>query len=505
MELTLAEVVTGVRRTVEMRMPVECETCGGSGGQPGTHPTRCAHLRRRGRGAPGPALAARPDRDRGPVPEVRGPRHHDRPPVRHVPGRRPGRRHALDRRRGPGGHRRRAAPAARGSRPGRAARRRRRRPLRRGARRPQRALRAARRRPLAPAARSRSCRPRSARGFALETFDGSREIDVQSGTQPGARIRLPGLGVPSLRNGRRGDLVVEVDVQVPTNLTPSRPSCSRSSRSSAAKRSRRRTRACSRASGRPSGRDDRATGGRSAPRGPAEVAAADVGGGRGRRRAHLRRRPRRPVEITGADGHHLQRVRRLRAGEHVTVADGAGAWRRYEIEAVEPGRLQLGARGDRVVEPELVPRVVARGRAHQGGRARHRRRALHRARRRRGSCRSGPGAASCGGTTAQAERAVERLRVIAREAAAQSPAGAASGDRRRRRPRRRRRGRAGVGGRRPRRSAGARVVGSRRGSRNRDCRHLESWSVVGPEGGLDPAELDRAANMHRVSASDRTF
>ena len=30
------------------------------------------------------------------------------------------------------------------------------------------------------------------------------------------------------------------------------------------------------------------------------------------------------LEIGGADGHHLQRVRRLRAGEHVTVAAGAG-------------------------------------------------------------------------------------------------------------------------------------------------------------------------------------
>ena len=42
MELTLEEVVKGVRRTVEMRMPVECETCGGSGGQAGTHPSQCS-------------------------------------------------------------------------------------------------------------------------------------------------------------------------------------------------------------------------------------------------------------------------------------------------------------------------------------------------------------------------------------------------------------------------------------------------------------------------------
>src|SRR5258708_23061299 len=39
MELTLEEVVKGVRRTVEMRMQVECEACGGSGGEPGTPAT----------------------------------------------------------------------------------------------------------------------------------------------------------------------------------------------------------------------------------------------------------------------------------------------------------------------------------------------------------------------------------------------------------------------------------------------------------------------------------
>ena len=41
---------------------------------------------------------------------------------------------------------------------------------------------------------------------------------VAAGTQPGARIRMKGLGVPSLRTGRRGDLVIEMQVQVPTKL-----------------------------------------------------------------------------------------------------------------------------------------------------------------------------------------------------------------------------------------------------------------------------------------------
>jgi molecular chaperone DnaJ len=52
----------------------------------------------------------------------------------------------------------------------------------------------------------------------IATLDGPREIDVAAGTQPGALIRLRGLGVPSLRTTRRGDLVVEIRVDVPMRL-----------------------------------------------------------------------------------------------------------------------------------------------------------------------------------------------------------------------------------------------------------------------------------------------
>jgi len=49
------------------------------------------------------------------------------------------------------------------------------------------------------------------------------------------------------------------------------------------------------------------------------------------------------VTIAGDDGHHLQRVRRLTAGERVTAADGSGAWRVYEIAAIGEGQLALSA------------------------------------------------------------------------------------------------------------------------------------------------------------------
>jgi molecular chaperone DnaJ len=53
----------------------------------------------------------------------------------------------------------------------------------------------------------------------VETFDGPVEVDVPEGTQPGQTVTLPGLGVGHLRSQGRGDVVVHLDVRVPTRLT----------------------------------------------------------------------------------------------------------------------------------------------------------------------------------------------------------------------------------------------------------------------------------------------
>ena len=54
----------------------------------------------------------------------------------------------------------------------------------------------------------------------VPTAEGEEEIEVKAGTQPGAEIRLRGRGVPHLRRpGVRGDLHLQVDVQVPTRLS----------------------------------------------------------------------------------------------------------------------------------------------------------------------------------------------------------------------------------------------------------------------------------------------
>lgn len=58
-------------------------------------------------------------------------------------------------------------------------------------------------------------------------------------------------------------------------------------------------------------------------------------------------------ELAASDHHHLDRVLRLRAGESVTISDGAGSWRtgRFDGKGVEPeGPIRFQPR----VEPELT-------------------------------------------------------------------------------------------------------------------------------------------------------
>jgi molecular chaperone DnaJ len=56
--------------------------------------------------------------------------------------------------------------------------------------------------------------------LALDTLDGTEELHVPAGTQTGQVFRLRGLGVPHVQGRGRGDLLVEVVVETPTDLTP---------------------------------------------------------------------------------------------------------------------------------------------------------------------------------------------------------------------------------------------------------------------------------------------
>ncbi|MFO8084993.1 MAG: molecular chaperone DnaJ [Desulfobacterales bacterium] len=52
----------------------------------------------------------------------------------------------------------------------------------------------------------------------VPTLNGKKELEIPKGTQPGDIFRLDREGIPSLRNGRRGDQVIQVLVKTPTNL-----------------------------------------------------------------------------------------------------------------------------------------------------------------------------------------------------------------------------------------------------------------------------------------------
>jgi molecular chaperone DnaJ len=63
--------------------------------------------------------------------------------------------------------------------------------------------------------------PQAALGATVEvsTIDGPEELEIPAGTQPNETIVLRGVGMPSLRGRRHGDLRVVVNVITPRNLS----------------------------------------------------------------------------------------------------------------------------------------------------------------------------------------------------------------------------------------------------------------------------------------------
>ncbi len=53
----------------------------------------------------------------------------------------------------------------------------------------------------------------------VKTVTGEKEIEIPKGAQPGERIRIAGEGIPSLRGARRGDLFVQLEVEIPKKIS----------------------------------------------------------------------------------------------------------------------------------------------------------------------------------------------------------------------------------------------------------------------------------------------
>jgi molecular chaperone DnaJ len=53
----------------------------------------------------------------------------------------------------------------------------------------------------------------------VPTLDGPAPLSIPKGTQYGTIFKIAGKGLPNLRGGRKGDMVVAVKVEVPKHLT----------------------------------------------------------------------------------------------------------------------------------------------------------------------------------------------------------------------------------------------------------------------------------------------
>ena len=53
----------------------------------------------------------------------------------------------------------------------------------------------------------------------MPTLEGPHDLVIPEGTQSGTELRIKGKGVPEVQGRGRGDLVVHIDVRIPTKLT----------------------------------------------------------------------------------------------------------------------------------------------------------------------------------------------------------------------------------------------------------------------------------------------
>jgi molecular chaperone DnaJ len=218
-ELTLQEAAFGVVHPVEIRMPVTCERCDGSGCEPGTHPSRCdvcggtGEVRQVRRSILGQMVTASPcgacgasgSRILSPCRDCRGegrvnaarridvevPAGVDHGQRLRLPGKGPAAPQG-----GVGGDLYvtiALAPHPEFEREGD---------------------------DLVHAHTVSLTQAALGARLVVDTLEGEEEILVPPGAQPGQVLRLKGKGVPSLHGRGRGDLLVRLDVQIPAKLRP---------------------------------------------------------------------------------------------------------------------------------------------------------------------------------------------------------------------------------------------------------------------------------------------
>lgn len=217
MQLTLQEAAFGVVHPIDIRMPVSCERCDGSGCEPGTHPSRCdvcggtGEVREVRRSILGQMVTASPCRACGatgsrilsPCRDCRGEGRvtaSRRIDVEVPAGVDEGQRLRLSAK-GPAAPRGGVngdlyvtitlAPHPEFERHGD---------------------------DLVHTCRITLTQAALGAELVIDTLEGEEELLVPPGAQPGQVLRLKGRGVPSLRGRGRGDLLVRLDVEIPKKL-----------------------------------------------------------------------------------------------------------------------------------------------------------------------------------------------------------------------------------------------------------------------------------------------
>ncbi|MCL4243921.1 MAG: hypothetical protein KJ002_02155, partial [Candidatus Dadabacteria bacterium] len=55
--------------------------------------------------------------------------------------------------------------------------------------------------------------------LTVPTLVGEAEVKVPAGTQPGTVMRLANEGLPNFRSGRRGDIYLRIQVEIPKKIS----------------------------------------------------------------------------------------------------------------------------------------------------------------------------------------------------------------------------------------------------------------------------------------------
>ena len=182
--------------------------------------------------------------------------------------------------------------------------------------------------------------------LSVESLDGPVDIDIRPGTQSGQVIPLYNHGVQHLNSSGRGDLIIHVTVETPARLDPEQEKLLRE----LAKMRGEEAPPGKFSPGSTASSPGCATRSTAGSAGAGYVTApvfladgADLGGD--------------VIVLTGPEGRHAATVRRIRPGERADVTDGQGLLAECVVTSAGGGQVELKVQARRAV-PAPDPRIA---------------------------------------------------------------------------------------------------------------------------------------------------